>query len=157
MKAKRTYNESADTVLREFPEIGHNRVRHMETARGVVLDIREYLSTERFDGFTRKGIRLSMSEAAQLAAVLAEILDGAQTSPQIDAEPVAQPETPAPVATRAQSIVESLNADPNASRVDDYLKDGPSPAPKPSPARETRRIPGKALTPAEYAARLLGK
>ena len=156
MRRKRTYNAGADTILKDYGALPcGRRVRHMRTAAGVVLDIRQYISSDTFEGFTQKGVRLSLAGLAQLRGILDEILDGAPTSPQIDAEPVTQPETPEPVqATLPLSASEPEKESRTVTRyrVIDRTPDGygPEPTPAPQPVK-------KALTPAEYAARLLGK
>lgn len=52
-------------TLREFPGVGRYRVRILRSATRrdpssghVMLDIREYLETESYTGWTRRGIRL---------------------------------------------------------------------------------------------------
>lgn len=70
----------AEEVVREFPKVGKYRVRLLKTKRGNVLDIREYVESETFEGFTRRGIRLSDDEHLEsLRDTLAELLgkDGA--------------------------------------------------------------------------------
>lgn len=50
----------AEDVVREFPPIGKYRVRLVKSQKGVVsLDVREYVAGETFEGFTRRGIRIS--------------------------------------------------------------------------------------------------
>lgn len=50
------------TILKEFPKIGKYRVRVVESGRngelGRVLDIREHMESDRYSGFTRRGIRI---------------------------------------------------------------------------------------------------
>lgn len=50
------------TVVREFPKIGRYRVRVVTSGRngemGNVLDIREHMESDRYSGFTRRGIRI---------------------------------------------------------------------------------------------------
>jgi hypothetical protein len=57
-----------DELVREFPTLGRYRVRLMKDLRRPgnpeYLDIREYVNEEKFQGFTRRGIRLS--DRAQL-------------------------------------------------------------------------------------------
>lgn len=70
-----------EEVLKEFPPLGKYRVRLVRNPKRPadvpVLDIREFISGESFEGFTRRGIRLM--ERAQLELlrdVLGEILNG---------------------------------------------------------------------------------
>lgn len=53
---------SPEETLREFPPIGKYRIRLLRDPRkpekSPVLDIREHVSAEGFEGFTRRGIRL---------------------------------------------------------------------------------------------------
>jgi len=67
---------STDEVLREFPPIGKYRVRHLRhTKTGAeTLDIREYVSAETFEGFTRRGIRMDRAQADLLRDLLRDIL-----------------------------------------------------------------------------------
>lgn len=79
-KTKSTNKPIREEVVREFPPLGKYRVRLVRNPRrpgeGPTLDIREYVSSENFEGFTRRGIRVS--ERAQmdlLRDVLKEILE----------------------------------------------------------------------------------
>ena len=56
--------QAKDDVIREFTPIGRYRVRLLKLKETSVLDIREYVSAESFEGFTRRGIRLT--DRAQL-------------------------------------------------------------------------------------------
>jgi hypothetical protein len=66
-----------EEVIREFPPIGKYRIRllaHPKT-REKSLDLREYVSSETFEGFTRRGIRLTdRAQAELLRDVLSEVL-----------------------------------------------------------------------------------
>jgi hypothetical protein len=57
------YNE---TVLKEYAKIGKYRTRKIENGRGTVLDVREYISADKFEGFTRRGIRVNRADAVAL-------------------------------------------------------------------------------------------
>jgi len=50
------------TTVKEFPKVGRYRVRVLQQGRNgdldTVLDIREHMESERYSGFTRRGIRL---------------------------------------------------------------------------------------------------
>ena len=66
-----------EEVLREFPPVGKYRVRLLsgERAKERTLDVREYVSSETFEGFTRRGIRLSeRAQVESLRDVLTELL-----------------------------------------------------------------------------------
>ncbi len=64
-----------DKVLAEFPPIGKYKLRLLEGPRGKVLDIREFVQTDSFSGFTRRGVRLHYpADVAVLAKSLAEAL-----------------------------------------------------------------------------------
>ena len=67
-----------EIVIREFPPMGKYRVRVLENERSHqrVLDIREFISSESFEGFTRRGIRLAdRAQLDLLRDVLKEILE----------------------------------------------------------------------------------
>jgi len=49
-----------DSVVRELNPIGKYRIRILATDKGQVLDIREYIQDSSFEGFTRRGIRLTI-------------------------------------------------------------------------------------------------
>lgn len=66
---------SEEKVVKEFPKVGKYRVRVLEKGKKRVLDIREYVQSDMFEGFTRRGIRLTPEEAAELKAVLTFFLD----------------------------------------------------------------------------------
>lgn len=59
-------------VVMEFEPLGKYKVRLVKEGMRVILDIREYIESETFTGFTRKGIRLSTTEHVR---TLTEILD----------------------------------------------------------------------------------
>jgi hypothetical protein len=50
-----------DVVCHEFQPVGKYRIRLIKTdlSGPVLLDVREYVSGEDFQGFTRRGIRIS--------------------------------------------------------------------------------------------------
>jgi hypothetical protein len=65
-------------VVREFPALGKYRVRLVKSSAGprasTVLDVREFAKSETFEGFTRRGIRIStLAEARALRDVLRAI------------------------------------------------------------------------------------
>ena len=70
--------------VREYPSLGKYRVRLVANTRSgntkvskPVLDIREYVKAESFEGFTRRGIRLTdRTQLDLLRDVLKEILEG---------------------------------------------------------------------------------
>ncbi len=64
-----------DEVIKEFPALGRYRVRVLKSSRGAkALDIREYVNAEKFEGFTRRGIRLSAGDDCEkLKNILEEI------------------------------------------------------------------------------------
>lgn len=70
-----------DTVLQEFPAIGRYRIRLIkpEVKEGPILDIREYVVGGSFEGFTRRGIRLSVDQAGALAETLGIVKDMLKT------------------------------------------------------------------------------
>lgn len=77
---KTTNKPIKEEVVREFPPLGKYRMRLVRNPRrpmeSPTLDIREYISSETFEGFTRRGIRIG--ERAQmdlLRDVLKEILE----------------------------------------------------------------------------------
>jgi len=61
-----------DEVLKELPAIGKLRVRVLKGRSGKVLDIREYVQSDSFEGFTRRGIRMSPDHVADLQKILPE-------------------------------------------------------------------------------------
>ena len=72
-------DRNPDEVLHEYPAIGKYRIRVLkkETSRtkATMLDIREYVSAETFEGFTRRGIRLTGAEdVAKLHEALSDVL-----------------------------------------------------------------------------------
>lgn len=61
-----------DVVLQEFPAIGKYRVRIVkpDEKSAAILDIREYVTGAGFEGFTRRGVKLSMAQIVELADTL---------------------------------------------------------------------------------------
>lgn len=78
MVTKRSSAVNATEVLREFPPIGKYRIRLLSAPQhdvAPVLDIREYVSAETFEGFTRRGIQLSVVQILDLRDILKEVLE----------------------------------------------------------------------------------
>lgn len=73
-KSTEPRNAVQDLVIREFPTVGKYRVRLVKGKEGDLLDVREYINTHEFEGFTRRGIRLSMSEIEALRQSLEVLL-----------------------------------------------------------------------------------
>ena len=79
---KRSQQPLKEQILKEFQPLGKYRVRLLaDPARPgaePTLDIREYVSSQTFEGFTRRGIRLSArADLDVLREVLLEILERA--------------------------------------------------------------------------------
>ena len=77
---KTTNKAVKEEVLREFPPLGKYRMRLVRNPRKPgempTLDIREYISAETFEGFTRRGIRIGdRAQMDLLRDVLKEILE----------------------------------------------------------------------------------
>ena len=80
MEKKTQKSNRKDEIIDDLPSVGRYRVRLIRDAKkpgtDPVLDIREFVSSEKFEGFTRRGIRLS--ERAQmdlLRDILKEVLE----------------------------------------------------------------------------------
>ena len=55
--------KSQENVVHEYPAIGKYRIRILKKEDGPAhADIREFVSSEKFEGFTRRGIRLTSAE-----------------------------------------------------------------------------------------------
>ncbi len=77
---KKTQKPLREEILREYPPVGKYRVRLVHNPKrpdaDAVLDIREYVSSETFEGFTRRGIRISdRAQIDLLRDVLKEVLE----------------------------------------------------------------------------------
>lgn len=77
---KKTQKPAKEEVVQEYPPIGKYRVRLVQNPKKrstpPILDIREYVSSERFEGFTRRGIRLTdRAQVDMLRDVLREVLE----------------------------------------------------------------------------------
>lgn len=73
----KTRKPLTEAVVREFPPCSKYRVRLLENPKThqKVLDIREYVSSETFEGFTRRGIRLTDRASVDLLRdIFAEVL-----------------------------------------------------------------------------------
>ena len=73
---KRSARVYTEEVVREFPAIGKYRIRVMKKGdKPPSLDMREYVSSPTFEGFTRRGVRLAgRAEMEQLLAVLKDAI-----------------------------------------------------------------------------------
>jgi len=77
---KKTSKPSREEVLREFAPLGKYRVRLLQDPRkpgtGPSLDIREYVSAQTFEGFTKRGIRIrDRAELDLLRDTLLQVLE----------------------------------------------------------------------------------
>ena len=60
-----------EKVLKEYGEIaGRYRVRLIQRKNKPVIDIREYIETDEYTGFTRKGIALTEEELDELVVLI---------------------------------------------------------------------------------------
>lgn len=82
MVKKATNSDATFTeeVVREFPPMGKYRIRLVKNPKRKdskpALDIREYITGSEFEGFTRRGIRITLrAEAAMLQDVLKELME----------------------------------------------------------------------------------
>ena len=69
----------SEEVLREFPPLGKYRIRLLRSPRRPdeppTLDIREYVSSDTFEGYTRRGIKItSRAEMDLLRDILQEVM-----------------------------------------------------------------------------------
>jgi hypothetical protein len=72
-----------DSVTREFPAIGRYRVRILAQENGnQVLDIREYIQSDTFEGYTRRGIRLAVPQDLTALATILTQLEPAPPTPK---------------------------------------------------------------------------
>lgn len=69
-----------DEVLKEFRPIGKYRIRLVRTQWGDALDIREFVNTDYFKGFTRRGVRIKESEIQTFAGIFNELKEGGEAS-----------------------------------------------------------------------------
>jgi hypothetical protein len=75
---KQAQKPQKEEAIREFPPLGKYRVRLLENPKThqMTLDIREYVSSESFEGFTRRGIRLiDRAQFDLLRDILGQILE----------------------------------------------------------------------------------
>jgi hypothetical protein len=77
---KKPQKSTNEEVLREFPAFGKYRIRLVHNPRkpsaDPVLDIREYVNSETFEGFTRRGIRIQeRAHMDLLRDVLQQVLE----------------------------------------------------------------------------------
>jgi len=79
----------ADNVVREFSPISKYRVRLLQDSKGnEAIDIREFVQNDQFEGYTRRGIRLTdRAQMDQLRDILTETLSRNGSEP-LPTEPV---------------------------------------------------------------------
>lgn len=64
-----------EEVIKEFPALGRYRIRVVRRRGKKALDIREYITAEKFEGFTRRGIMLSTGEDCETLKNILEEID----------------------------------------------------------------------------------
>jgi len=77
---KTTNKPIQEEVLQEFAPLGKYRVRLVRNPKrpteAPTLDIREYVSSEKFEGFTRRGIRIGdRAQMDLLRDILQQVLE----------------------------------------------------------------------------------
>lgn len=83
-----TSKASPEQVLCEYPAIGKYRIRVLRKGdRPPQLDLREYVSAEKFTGFTRRGVRFT--GPAELGQLMTAVKDALQVV--VSAQPAALP------------------------------------------------------------------
>lgn len=133
-----------ENVIREFERIGALRVRLIGTRNGHELDVREYVSTPDFEGFTRRGIRLDAAERVALLEILATIDRPAKIN--ANARPVAPKDTASIGQQLADRISPAKGAEYRAAaetlnRFPDAID-----RPNPAPTRSTTAKPSGSKT-----------
>lgn len=74
---KNTNPPGQEEVIREFPPVGKYRIRLLARpkTKEKALDLREFVCSETFEGFTRRGIRLiDRAQVELLRDILSEVL-----------------------------------------------------------------------------------
>lgn len=70
------FNGDNEKVEKELEPIKKGfKTRVISTARGKVVDVREFIETDKYTGFTKKGLRLNKEELIQALTVLAQAKD----------------------------------------------------------------------------------
>lgn len=71
------HSRNRTDVTQEYPAVGKHRVRVIRTSTGKhLLDVREYVATETFEGFTRRGVKLSSrEELLALRDILSDVIE----------------------------------------------------------------------------------
>lgn len=135
--------KGTETVKKEYPRIGGFRVRLLETADGVKLDVREHVdggAPGTFEGFTRKGIRLDGEGMQSLYRALSEIFAGpvrVVCQNTVTAAPAPAPAVkaaPAPAAVQRRAAAPAVPSTLKARAAE--LAPAVTPGPKCSPAVE---------------------
>lgn len=138
--------KGTETVKKEYPRIGGFRVRLLETADGVKLDVREHVdggAPGTFEGFTRKGIRLDGEGMQSLFRALSDIFAGPvrmvcqntvtaapAPAPAVKASPAlpsvqrraAGPVVPSTIKARAAELAPAVTPGPKCSPAVEALK-----------------------------------
>lgn len=55
-----------EEVIAELGDIDRYRLRKLKTKTGAIYDLREYVESDTFTGFTKKGVRLTIENIQQL-------------------------------------------------------------------------------------------
>lgn len=81
-KEKKKFNE---IVIKEFTDISKYKVRIVRPSadKDPVVDIREYIETEKYKGFTRKGIRLPWDGLMTLEKILPDLIKEMEKVPEV--------------------------------------------------------------------------
>lgn len=98
---------AADDVKAETM-IGRYKARLLRTESGLKVDVREFIVSPRYTGFTQKGIRLSLEEFRDMVAFMGNEFAKGLNMPPVKAAPVApKPVSPALPAVNLSDIIEA--------------------------------------------------
>lgn len=80
---KKEVKKFSEIVIKEFTDISKYKVRIVRPAadKDPVADIREYIETEKYKGFTRKGVRLPWDGLMTLEKILPELIKEMEKTP----------------------------------------------------------------------------
>ena len=75
-KGSKKKKKFTEIVVKEFTDIGRYKVRIVKSGKDSdpVVDVREYIDSEGFTGFTRKGVRLQWDALMSLEKILPELI-----------------------------------------------------------------------------------
>jgi len=71
-KPKKQREFKPEPVLKDYGDIGRYKFRKIKTPQGPIWDLREFVESDTYTGFTKKGVRLTLENIQRIWDLVAD-------------------------------------------------------------------------------------